>query len=383
MKKQLIYIALMGCVVWLNSCGTVPSEPRVLGLRLTYTVKSGPVNPSIFYPRPQRLGKGAGKHKNMVLCLPCDETDGNTAWDCSPFNNNVQLFNVDFVSFDHKRALGFSGTGSFGFLEHSSELNGTFGLDLSLQIHVDELDGRREQIIIDKLGLYGGYALGISDDRLFFRVGALGDFQQITSVTNLSTGVWYDIRAGFEPDSLYLNIAGQSQKQWVGIDSLGPSYQRLYFGADGESVNNFKGAVDEIYLWTTQDYVELDRINVLVYDFSMYSNPDSLYTSPVWHAYADARHRILEEEQWMSWNERKKLWNAYFSVIDDQMLTVKNGMISGSVAGVVGLNLVVVGASYRGELVYEGQATVMGRKDASATAEITMWPAQGHYRDGP
>ncbi|MBN1999516.1 hypothetical protein JW935_18320 [candidate division KSB1 bacterium] len=386
MMQRLMYLAVTCGILCVLCCGTSPSAPQGFYINLQFSTGSRPMVPSIFYPRPSGLFKTLEKHKNLVLCLHCDEEEGNIAYDCSIFENHVRLVNVERLEFDRKRALDFSGVASYAVLEaldNSPELDGTYGLEISAQIHAENLDSRREQMIIEKLGPTGGYALGISDSRLFFRIGSLGDYIQVDSGTDMSAGIWYDVRAGFKPDSIFLDFAGNVMKRQVGIDSLSSSFQRLYLGGDGISLNSYSGALDEVNIWTVQDYVEMDNVNVMVFDFSLYDNPDSLDSSPVWQDYTRAWERLTVEDIRISWKERKEMWNQYFTVVDDREFSVKNGMIAGAVAGTVGLNLIVVGASYKGELVYEGQATVMGRKGESATVEIELWPAESYYYNVP
>ena len=332
--------------------------------------------------------------EDQVLLLPFEKGFGDTAYDQSIYQNHAELVNVVWYGDNQNKYVNISESGSYLRIYSNPVLNGTHGIKISARIYMSyDITTSRDRIIIDKHNINGGYTLGVGQDgRPFFRIRQNLQMTELISDSVLTADKWYTIRAGFSANPASLTIHEKTDSS--GVSGLLPfTYAPLIIGAEnlaGLYTNNFYGLIDDVSITTSVDYVDFDLIRVAVIDANQLINRDSLRTVDVsnlwefhrfdfWLDYTSDRDSILYNytgDKPPNWTDMRQVWDEYFKVLNEQNLVIKGGFAEGTLNGIEGLNLLMVGALRNGILLYYGEGFVIGINDKNTSAHIDLYPPE-------
>ncbi len=101
----------------------------------------------------------------------------------------------------------------------------------------------------------------------------------------------------------------------------------------------------------------VERVMVMILDFSMYDSSEQYFDSPDYKEFAKVRNELNQQGKLTQWAEWEKLLGDYFRIVADQNLNIDGHHATGVVTGVVGLNYVLVGLIGSGiiDRWYEGE----------------------------
>ena len=112
----------------------------------------------------------------------------------------------------------------------------------------------------------------------------------------------------------------------------------------------------------------VDQVMVMILDFSMYDSSGQYFDTQEFKEFSNVRDGLFQEGKLTQWAEWEKLLGDYFRVVADQNLNIEGHHATGIVAGVVGLNYVVVGLIGHGtiQLFYEGSVVAKAGETVKA-----------------
>jgi len=382
-RKIVLFLSLL-TALFIGCESLITNTGRFAQLAFSFRMADAPPQHSIFHPGEDghsSLAKSLGLVGDTVLLLHCDADSGQVAKDASNYGNDAQLFNVQRIATPNGNGLVFNGRDSYGVIEHQPALNGTFGLVISCYIfayNVDSTSG--QQALISKSGSDAGYQLGLSDNRVIFRIAKDRGFIQLSSRTIIEPEKWYKVKAGFGNGTVSLSVNDNEEATMKFEAPITPSDRALWIGSSLTGLNAFtaffNGIIDEIEIKTVTKYLDIDFVRVLVLDLSKFNTIDEFYTSDVYQRYEREYWNVAETARVLSWEDYKRLWSNFFPVVTDQTLQIKGGYAEGLVNAAEGLNKIVVSAVKDGKVVYYGEGHAIANKERMHSAKVVMWPAE-------
>ncbi len=384
MIKYAVTFAFFAFLLLASGCQKQPSAPEEgIHLNLELKLTKQPSGPTLFDPTAKDVGNGLRKAGRLVeaqvLMLHFDSDSGTVAVDASEYANNASLVNVQRVSSPNKSALSFNGDGSHAIINHSPELNGTKGLAVQAMVYPSGSIRTQEQILLAKHDVLDGWVVGIVSDRLFCRIRNRGIAQELIGKTILEPNSWHSFNV-VVGNAMTLIVDGKQDTSISTVEPPPNSVAQLVLGAGSPSIgifaSYFSGYLDEISIQTVTEYEDFDFLRVMVMDLSAYKSPEQIYGTELWYQYESAwRDFTIDTTKTPSWEDWKRIWTSFFTVVSDQVLSIQGGFAVGTIQGVEGLNFLLVAGMRENKVIYYGFGAAVAKRDEPNTAEVQIWPA--------
>jgi formylglycine-generating enzyme required for sulfatase activity len=115
-----------------------------------------------------------------------------------------------------------------------------------------------------------------------------------------------------------------------------------------------------------------DMVRVMIVDYSAYASWESVLASPLWREYSQAMQNWTGNRD--NWDEWIKFISDYMSIVADQILDIRGQEAVGTVAGVKGLNRIIVGLMKNNVMQYVGEGDGYGVEGETQQVRITVIP---------
>lgn len=127
---------------------------------------------------------------------------------------------------------------------------------------------------------------------------------------------------------------------------------------------------------------DFNMVRILVIDMSNYQFQENLGTTGDWNEYLNALSDWLQLSERNSWAEWKGFVGDFFPIVTDQTLNIEGDFATGTVAGVIGWNHIIVGLTMGDILRYRGEGDAWGVSGEISEVEIGVeiwgnWAIQG------
>jgi YVTN family beta-propeller protein len=147
---------------------------------------------------------------------------------------------------------------------------------------------------------------------------------------------------------------------------VGPAGDGVRFNINFKySENPVSGTNDRLKKESMQQVV--NRAYALVLNLTAYATQNDFRNSTAHNDLHEAEDEITS----CKWADWKSMYTSRFPVVTDQSLEIEGGFASGTLSGVLGVNLLVVGLTNGDEIRYTGRSIATGEE--GDPREITIW----------
>jgi len=137
---------------------------------------------------------------------------------------------------------------------------------------------------------------------------------------------------------------------------------RLYVA---DKTSQYDSALNKIL-----DTESVEQVMVMILDFSMFDSSRQYFDSQDFQEFTIVRDGLYEDGKLTRWAEWEKLLGDYFRIVADQNLNIDDHHATGVVAGVVGLNYVIVGMISNGIIEYWYEGDVVAKAGETVKANL-------------
>ena len=369
----IIFIVFIGFLLACQRNSFNPQQNSQIDLSFKFNNEPFPVE-----QKPGSLSKQSQIVKAKVLSLNCDGASPDTANDASSYSNIAFLTNLTREESTTGKSLSFNGTSSYAHVSNSVELDGIYGFTISADIKFSGISSSF-QTIIEKTGIAGGYLLGVRSGNLYLYVNEGVTSIELKGNVRINPDQWMNVKAGFDGENLFIIVNNEPDVSQTFSGTIPKNYSDLYIGAMRSATSMtdfFIGQMDNILLETRIDYIDLDVIRVSVIDVSVFDTADSLYTSNKYEGFYSERITFWKRNRQITWTGLTDLYQAFFPIISQQNLVIKDGFAEGVITGVEGLNMITVAAIKDEIVTYYGDGVIFIHRDKIEKVEITMYQAK-------
>ena len=193
----------------------------------------------------------------LVLHLPFDEGNGNTAKDQSKNGNDATLDGVDWIVGRHGKAIELEGeAGSCGVIPHNDSLVIEGEITIMMWLNIHEYKAGDIAQPLDKATHNGGehktYSMMIDQGRITGRFGSDQNRQGYTSVEQLELDKWQHAAVTLDAKEYIVYLNGvEINKVGVAYKFEGTNTFDLNIGCPKDRPNYvYGGGIDELYIYS-------------------------------------------------------------------------------------------------------------------------------------
>jgi hypothetical protein len=122
-----------------------------------------------------------------------------------------------------------------------------------------------------------------------------------------------------------------------------------------------------------QSESSVDQVMVMILDWTMYDSIAEYFNSDDYKQFSVVRDTLLSQNKLTKWDDWVKLLGDYFRIVANQSLNIEGDNAHGVVAGVEGLNYVLVQMFENGVLMHTFEGHVRAKAGETNKADITQY----------